>query len=200
MSQVDAPRKPSTYRFLREFITKPFVIGAVAPSSERLAQKMVEGIDLSNAKAVCEFGPGTGAFTGPILERLPQGCKYFAIELNPTMAQLWRERYPGRRLYRRNVKSVAKLCAREGIDKLDAVFSGLPWASFPDELQIQTLDAMTQVLKPGGRFITFGYRVGTILPKGRRFYRRLPQYFSHVERSNYVWRNLPPAFVVRCTR
>lgn len=200
LSQVDAPRKPSTYRFLREFITKPFVIGAVAPSSERLAQKMVEGIDLSNAKAVCEFGPGTGAFTGPILERLPQGCKYFAIELNPTMAQLWRERYPGRRLYRRNVKSVAKLCAREGIDKLDAVFSGLPWASFPDELQIQTLDAMTQVLKPGGRFITFGYRVGTILPKGRRFYRRLPQYFSHVERSNYVWRNLPPAFVVRCTR
>lgn len=200
MPQLAAPKKPSPYRFLREFIQNPFVIGAVAPSSERLAHKMVEGIDLSKAKAVCEFGPGTGAFTGAILQRLPHGCKYFAIELNPTMARIWRERYPGRRLYRRNVKAVAKLCAREGITHLDAIFSGLPWASFPDDLQTQTLDAMMQVLRPGGRFVTFGYRVGTILPKGRRFYRRLPQYFSHVERSSYVWRNLPPAFVVRCTR
>jgi phospholipid N-methyltransferase len=188
------------YRFLREFITQPFVIGAVAPSSKRLARKMVEGVDFAAARAIVEFGPGTGAFTTKILRRLSPSCRYFAIELNPTMADLWRERHPGRTLHHGSVEHVDQFCAREGIEQVDVIFSGLPWASFDDRLQEATLAASLRVLKPGGQLITFGYRVGTMLPKGRRFYRRLPKFFSRVERSEYVWRNIPPAFVVRCTK
>ncbi len=197
-----APAHPGKhkYRFIKEFITQPFVIGAVAPSSKHLAKKMVEGVDLQNAKAVVEFGPGTGSFTDYILPLLNPNCRFFAIELNPTMADLWRSRHPGRTLHQSSVKDVDVLCAQEGIEQVDVIFSGLPWASFGDRLQKDTLDATLRVLKPGGQLITFGYRVGTLLPKGRRFYRRLPKYFSRVERSEYVWRNLPPAFVVRCTK
>lgn len=195
-----APVRKHGVRFLKEFITQPFVIGAIAPSSERLARKMVEGVDFAAARAVVEFGPGTGSFTDYILPQLPDACRFFAIELNPTMADLWRARHPGRTLHQDSVKNVDHLCQKEGIDKVDVIFSGLPWASFDDTLQEETLAASLRVLKPGGQLITFGYRVGTFLPKGRRFYRRLPRYFSHVERSEYVWRNLPPAFVVRCTK
>lgn len=187
-------------RFLREFVTAPFTIGAVAPSSSRLARKMLEGVDLSGAKAVVEFGPGTGVFTDHILPALPEGCAYFAIELNQTMVRLWRARHPGVKIYRNSVHYVDRLCAKEGIERVDVIFSGLPWASFGAELQDSTLAAVLRVLKPGGQLVTFGYRVGTLLPKGRRFYRRLPEVFSRVERSKYVWRNLPPAFVVRCTK
>lgn len=196
------PRKKTTLRqrarFLAEFALAPFTIGAIAPSSRRLAAKMVEGVDLSKARAVVEFGPGTGVFTEAILARLPKTCKFFAIELHPTMVDLWRQRFPGRTIYQDSVRNVDVLCAREGIDEVDVVFSGLPWASFDGELQDATLAATHKVLRPGGELITFGYRVGTILPKGQRFYKRLPQVFSRVERSKYVWRNLPPAFVVRC--
>lgn len=194
------PARKHGMRFLREFISNPFVIGAIAPSSKGLARKMVEGVDFANAKAIVEFGPGTGAFTDKILRRLSPACRYFAIELNPTMADLWRSRHPGRTLHQDSVKNVDRLCQKEGIEQVDVIFSGLPWASFADSLQIETLEASLRVLRPGGQLITFGYRVGTMLPKGRRFYKRLPTYFSKVERSEYVWRNLPPAFVVRCTK
>ncbi len=189
-------------RFLREFVTKPFTIGAIAPSSRRLAAAMVAGVDFGAARAIVEFGPGLGAFTAAILPRLQRDCRYFAIELHPRMAQLWRERFPGRRLHEDSVRNVDTLCAREGIapGTVDVIFSGLPWASFPDELQEATLAASLRVLRPGGRLITFGYRIGTILPRGRRFYRRLPRYFSTVTRSPWVWRNLPPAFVVTCVK
>lgn len=187
-------------RFLAEFVTAPFTIGAIAPSSHRLARKMLEGVDLTGARAVVEFGPGTGVFTDHILPRLPKGCAFFAIELNATMVRLWRSRHPGVKIYRNSVHNVDRLCKKEGIEQVDVIFSGLPWASFDPELQDSTLDAALRVLKPGGQLITFGYRVGTILPKGRRFYRRLPEVFTNVERSEYVWRNLPPAFVVRCTK
>jgi phosphatidylethanolamine/phosphatidyl-N-methylethanolamine N-methyltransferase len=161
---------------------------------------MMEGVDLANAGAVLEYGPGTGAFTHQILRRLGSECRYLAIELNPAMARVWRSRHPGARLYRDSVANVAQICDTEGIDGVDIIFSGLPWASFDDRLQERILKATMSVLRPGGQFITFGYQVGTMLPKGRRFYRRLPRYFSEVERSDYVWLNLPPAFVVRCTK
>jgi phosphatidylethanolamine/phosphatidyl-N-methylethanolamine N-methyltransferase len=198
---VRRPRRG--YRsFIKEFVTQPFVIGAVAPSSRFLARKMLEGTALDGAGAVVEYGPGTGAFTDHILAALPEECRYLAIELNPSMARLWRERHPGRTLYRNSVANVERLCKREGIDEggVDLIFSGLPWASFPDELQEQVLEATLRVLRPGGQLITFGYRVGTWLPKGKRFYQRLPKYFAEVERSEWEWRNLPPAFVVRCTK
>lgn len=195
-----APRRKHGYRFLREFITQPFVIGAVAPSSAGLARKMIEGVDFASTKAVVEFGPGTGSFSDFFLPRLSESCRFFAIELNPTMADLWRDRHPGHSLHQDSVKNVDVLCEKEGIEQVDVIFSGLPWASFDDDLQIATLEASLRVLRPGGQLITFGYRVGTLLPKGRRFYKRLPRYFSKVERSEWVWRNIPPAFVVRCTK
>jgi phospholipid N-methyltransferase len=93
---------------------------------------------------------------------------------------------------------VQSICKSQGIEHVDMIISGLPWASFPDELQIATLEGVRNVLKPGGRLVTFGYHIGTMLPAGRRFYRRLPEYFSRITRSPYIWLNLPPAFVITC--
>ena len=194
------PQAAHSALFIREFLANPFIIGAVAPSSPLLAKKMIEGVDFAHARAIVEFGPGTGAFTGQILRRKHPDCRYLAIELSDAMATAWRKRYPQATLYQGSVANVDQICADEGIDQVDLIFSGLPWASFDDDLQERILEASMKVLRPGGQLITFGYRVGTMLPKGRRFYKRLPQYFSKVERSDYVWLNVPPAFVVRCTK
>ena len=53
---------------------------------------------------------------------------------------------------------------------------------------------------PGGQFATFAYLQGLLLPAGQRFKDKLAQSFSKVEKSPTVWRNLPPAFVYRCTK
>ena len=86
------------------------------------------------------------------------------------------------------------------MDQIDAVLCGLPWASFPESLQREIMEAMLSMLAPGGKFATFAYWQGVILPAGMRFSRLLSETFSSVERSPTVWRNLPPAFVYRCTR
>lgn len=199
---VAEPQPGARRAFVREFVGRPFSVGAVAPSSRVLARRMVEGVDLGAAHAVVEFGPGSGSFTAAILPRLGARTRFFAIEINPRMARLWRRRFPDESLHVDSVERVAELCEREGVEVggVDAIISGLPWASFPDALQVATLEAVRRVLRPGGRLITFGYHIGTVLPRGRRFYRRLPAYFSRVERGRSVWANLPPAFVVTCTK
>ena len=87
-----------------------------------------------------------------------------------------------------------------GIERCDTVISGLPWAIFPAALQMSILEEVNMSLKPGGRFCTFAYLQGLLMPAGQRFRSLLEKTFKNVERSPIVWKNLPPAFVYRCEK
>ncbi len=187
-------------RFLAEYILKPGTIGAIAPSSPELAEQMVEWLDFTRSKAIVEYGPGTGVFTEAVLARRAPECKFFAIEMNPEFVKLLRRQFPGVHIYQDSVGNVRALCDREGVSHVDCIVCGLPWASFPDDLQKELLDAMMTVLRPGGQFVTFAYLIGLALPAGLHFRRRLFEYFRDVRTSRTVWNNLPPAFVYRCRR
>jgi len=187
-------------RFLREFITQPMATGAIVPSSDALGRAVVRNLDLSNAHAIVEYGPGTGAFTTYVLQAMNRKAKFIAIEINPRLADLFRVKHPKVRIFEDSVANARAICTKAGMDQVDCVVSGLPWASFPGKMQIEILDEMMRVLKPGGQFVTFAYVHGVILPPGRRFSKILPRYFKSVSKSPVVWRNVPPAFVYRCTR
>lgn len=204
-------------RFLAQFIRKPTEIGAIAPSSPYLADRMLEGVDLAKVRSIIEYGPGTGAFTKAILARLnalpaAQRPAFFAIEINEPLVRQLRARFPHLHIKHGSVTDVERFCGEESIELpdprhpgdgsrgVDVIISGLPWASFSETLQRDALAAAVRVLKPGGRLITFGYHIGLLTPAGQRVSRILPEYFATVERSRPVWRNLPPAFVVRCVK
>ncbi len=191
---------PNHRAFLGQFVGRPAMIGAVAPSSRHLAHRVLEGLDLANATAVLEFGPGTGAITERLLPRLGPATKFVAIELNPVMARSFHKRYPQVLLREESVENARTICQEEGIEGVDYIVCGLPWASFSDELQNRLLDATYDVLKPGGMLVSFAYHLGTWLPAGRRIRRKLESRFSSVRKSRSVWRNLPPAFVYRCVK
>jgi phosphatidylethanolamine/phosphatidyl-N-methylethanolamine N-methyltransferase len=174
--------------------------GAVAPSSSFLARTIVEDLDLTSASAVLEYGPGTGSFTSQIVRQLAPSSRLLAIELNPELARLFRARHPKVALVEDSVANVRAICDRAGIDHVDCIVSGLPWASFTTDMQRRFLDEMMRVLKPGGRFVTFAYVHGVVLPPAKEFARLLPKYFSSVAKSPVVWLNLPPAFVYRCRK
>jgi len=181
-----------------EFLRRPLMTGAVAASSRRLAYAMTEGIGLEEARLVVELGPGTGVFTDAILARLAPAARLVAIELNPVLAaRLSATRRDARLTVIRG--SAAELAATVG-EPADAVVSGLPWTVMPREQRRQILDAVAEVLTPGGRFTTFAYLHASWTPPARHFTAELTHRFSELERSTVVWPNLPPAFVHRATR
>lgn len=189
----------SSLTFLREFLRSPATVGAVAPSSPALARQMVLQADVSSAAAIVEFGPGTGAFTRAILASAAPTAAFLAIERNPTLARILQEELPGVRVHHDSVENLGAILGEAGIAKVDCILSGLPWAAFSEELQDRLLDEVCSTLAPGGRFVTFAYLQGLLLPAGRRFARKIRGRFGRVTKSPVVWRNLPPAFVYRCT-
>ena len=190
----------SSTNFLLQFLRNPSQTGAVLPSSGYLAEAVVDWLDLGAARSVLEYGPGTGSFTPHILKRMGVDCRFLAIERNATLAEEFRRKLPDVELIQDSVENVRAICDRAGIDSVDCIVCGLPWAAFTEDLQRRLLDSMMTVLRPGGQFVTFAYLHGLPLPAGRRFASRLPEYFSEVRKSRTVWRNVPPALVYRCRR
>jgi len=160
----------------------------------------VAEVELHNADAVLEYGPGTGVFTEFILRELRPGAKFAAIELNPRFAEIFKLRYPRVSLFQDSVANVQGICKSAGMQSVDCIVSGVPWAIFPESLQVQCLNEMMRVLKPGGRFVTFTYVHSQALPSAKRFSSLLPDYFGAVSKSPVIWRNFPPAFIYRCRR
>jgi phospholipid N-methyltransferase len=175
-------------------------VGAVAPSSLYLAEEILQGIGLSEASVIVEYGPGTGVFTQKILAKKNDGARLIAVEKNPKFAAHIRYRFPTIELLEGCVTDLPATLARMRIDHADCVVSGLPWAAFSGEEQVRLLKATESVLRPGGHFVTLAYVHGLVLPEARRFRERLRQQFRIVRTSRVIWRNLPPAFVYRCVR
>ena len=181
-----------------QFLRKPLTTGAICPSSPERSRLMASDIGLENAGVVVELGPGTGAITRFIVQKLQKESVFFAIELNESVLPVFKERFPDREIYNESASNLPEILKRRGLSSADVILSGLPWASFSSSLQDEILSAILKALPKGGVFATFAYLQGTILPTGIKFRRKLKHCFSRVETSRIAWMNIPPAFVYRC--
>ncbi len=185
---------------LKQFLRHPLQVGAIAPSGKALCKELVGWLELDKAAAAAELGPGTGVVTREAVEQCGKTTRFFAVELDKTIYEEFKLILPEVEIFNANACELDKLCQIEGIKELDAVVSGLPWASFPSGLQQEILSAVVRSLKPGGKFSTFAYLQGLVLPGGVHFRKLLEKEFSQVTLSKVVWKNLPPAIVYRCIK
>ncbi|MHA6804158.1 class I SAM-dependent methyltransferase [Salinifilum ghardaiensis] len=185
---------------------EPGLVGAVAPSSPELARHMAAVVPRAplpgedRAPVVVEIGPGTGALSSAVAERLPDGARHVAVEVDAGMVQHLRSRRPELEVVHGDAAELRSLLAGLGIGTVDAVVSGLPWSIFSAQLQRAVLGQVTEVLAPAGGFTTFGYVHALGLAPARRFRSQLDGFFDEVVTSRTVWRNLPPARIYFCRR
>jgi len=184
--------------FLSQFVRSPRTIGAVLPSSPALARAMVAPIDFATARMIVEFGPGTGAFTRTIAQRLRPQCRYLGIELNEAFCRVLAAEFPALTFAHGSVGNLIEILASHGVTEIDAIVCGLPWASLPLALQETAFSAIERSLAPGGLFTTFAYLHGLVLPGAMALRRRLRRSFREVSRSPVAWANIPPAFAYIC--
>lgn len=191
---------PGRFKFFSAFLREPLKVGAFWPSSPELAEQMVEGCDLPSRETVVELGPGTGAFTGLILDRLRRRSQFFALEINARNVSELRRRFPRLQVYADCAARLPDYLRLHEAPKTDCIISGLAWGNMLPRTQNRILDAVLSSLAPGGLFTTFAYVHASWFPTSLRFRKRLFHHFSRIETTPIVWRNLPPAFIYRCWR
>jgi len=149
---------------------------------------------------VVELGPGTGAFTRLILDRIGPETLFLALELDGACVKRLREHLHGLEIHQDSAEHLERHLKRLGVESADYVISGLPWSNMRRQVQDRILDAVVRSLAPKGVFTTFAYIHAAWLPTALRFRRRLREHFGSVRTSRIVWKNLPPAYVYRCRR
>ena len=186
--------------FLSAVLRNPAQVGAVVPTADVMAELLTRIVPRSGTPVVVELGPGTGAVTGFIDDRLDPRARHIAVELDPEMAAYLQRTHPGLEVIEGNAVKLGALLAEHDVEHADAVVSGLPWSLFDDETQASILSQIAELIGPTGAFTTFAYRHGLLLSAARRFRRTLHETFEEVLISATVWRNVPPAFVYVCRR
>ncbi len=178
--------------FIKQYIKQPKTVGAILPSSEGLANKMIENIDFSKAKCIVEYGPGTGRFTEKLIENRNANTKIILIEFNFDFYELLKNKYANEKnLYIINdsAEYIEKYLNMYEIENVDYIISGLPFASLPKNISTNILNLTKKIIKKDGKFITFQY---TLFKK-----HFISQFFNNLDIER-VKKNIPPAYVFYC--
>lgn len=185
--------------FLREFVKSPTTTAAVGPSSRFVARDMVAPIPKRGEPVVVELGPGTGAFTELIQERLGGRGRHLALELNQGWAESLGERFPGVETLCADARELPGLLADRGV-RADVVVSGLPWAAHTPKDGVSLVRLIADSLTEEGAFTQFAYTWTWWAPPARRQFAEVRSVFEETVVSRTVWRNLPPALVYLARR
>jgi phosphatidylethanolamine/phosphatidyl-N-methylethanolamine N-methyltransferase len=175
--------------FLQEWIANPQRTGSLAPSSPQLAAAMAHWLPHDPESFVLELGPGTGAVTEALIKRGLREDRLVAIERNPKMARLLRDKFPRAQIIIGDAWHLDHLLRsrREPIESVGAVISSLPLLNFPHTEAEALTQKIRAVLEPEGNWVQYSYHLGKKQVRGASSFK--------LRASKIVWLNFPPARV-----
>jgi phosphatidylethanolamine/phosphatidyl-N-methylethanolamine N-methyltransferase len=197
--------------FLTQFLRNYNTTGSVIPSGRALGVALSRYVGYgSRPQKILEAGPGTGAVTGCIIERLRPEDQLWMVELNPTFAAHLRTSFTEKPAYREAasrchlIEGSVQQLGHEG--EFDLVISGLPLNNFSSADVQNILEAYAKLLKPGGILSFFQYiliRPAKMFVSTGSERDRLKGVGEAIEgmlgerefAREWVWVNVPPAWV-----
>ncbi len=183
--------------FLAHFRKNPRTVGAIAPSSQRLAKAMLDGLALEPGVKLVELGPWTGAVTGEIARRLPARAICIAVDIDPVFSAQVQARWPQIDSVCDGAERLVEIVRSRNAWPVDHIVSGLPFASLPAPVTSAIVTAIAGSLRPGGSFTTFQYAHAYGFSSAIAVRRMLAREMGSSPTSAFVMGNLPPALVFR---
>lgn len=178
-------------QFLREYIKNFSSVGAIAPSSRFLANKMTKLITNKEPLKILEVGAGTGVFTKSILKKSHSDSEIFVSELNPFFCSVLDSTF-GDEI---NLLTGDILNFNPSI-QFDFIICSIPFNSIPIDITKKIFEHLTSLIGEKGVFVFFEYSGLPHLKPNNKFisYKKdilMPKRIK----SSFTLLNLPPAVV-----
>lgn len=184
------PAAARGWAFGRSWVTHPLRVGAISPSSRRLARLITSEITPYSAP-VLELGPGTGVFTRALLGRGVRENQLILVECDPRMAWLLKHDYPKAWVIQLDAARLGSLRIL-GREPVGAVVSGLPLLSMSMRQRMTILQFAFRHMRPGSSYYQFTYGLRCPVPRAV-----LERMGLKATRMGSTWLNAPPAAVYR---
>ena len=174
-------------RFLKSWLERPLLTGAVMPSGRFLAKAMAAAVDIDEPGPIVEIGPGTGPVTEALIKRGVAQERLVLVEFNKDFIQLLKKRFPLATVIEGDAYKIADLLKDRLTEPAAAVVSSLPLFTKPPEVRRNFLHQAFSLMSKRAPFIQFTYAVVPPIPE------RGTDYTSKV--SDWILLNIPPARV-----
>lgn len=172
-------------RFIRNMISTPRTVGAIMPTSARMANRMASVIEAGSGLPVLELGPGTGVITKAILDQGVKPENLVSVEYSSEFVRHLRGKYPGVNFINGDAFSLAETLHDYGGQKFDCVISGLPLLNFPMHMRVKLIEDLLKLVPVGRPVVQFSY--GPVSPVVAR-----PDSYT-IKHFDFIVRNIPPA-------
>ena len=183
-------------QFLHAFLKNPLNVGAIAPSSPELAQKMLEGLQPCKDSIVLELGVGTGAITKFIEEIVTDDSSYLGLELDKSLVRSLNLSFPKLKIVRGNAADMHSIHQASGLGKVGFIISCLPFVSIPNEIGEKILVEIDRFMAEGCVFRTFQYAHGYYFPSAIKLREHMRDRYGKSTKSQLVMKNVPPAYTL----
>jgi len=181
--------------FWRQYLRRPFGVGAVMPSGPKLARAMVDVLDPKADDVVIELGPGTGAFTRQLIADGVAAQNLILVELDRHFAGFLRRQFPAATIVQDSAAELPAILKGLGHTKVRRILSGLPLRSMSANDRKAITRAVAASLDHGGTLTQFSYFHLPPLPE-----RLAERVGLQRRRADVVLSNVPPAVVWRYTK
>ncbi|MBE7629424.1 class I SAM-dependent methyltransferase [Tenacibaculum piscium] len=181
------------FNFFKEAVKNYKTSGTVAPSSKYLAKKMLRKINFETANVLIELGPGNGAITHSILEKIQPNAVLICFEINDAFyLELKKIKHPQLIVLKASAEKITTEIQKLGYKKVNHIISSLPLTIIPAEISTTILKESFQILEKNGLFIQYQYSLS--------YYKKLKEFFGNNIKLNFESRNFPPAFIYECLK
>lgn len=173
--------------FIKELIKSPRTMGAVYPSSKRLAKRMAKEVIATENDIIVELGAGTGRVTKALLKRGISPSQLVVIEKSPKLAAALRTKFPLVSVIEGDAVNLLDLLHEHDQDHMQHIISSLPFRSLLPDVTNAIMQQIKKLRNGNTKLIQFTYSL----------HEKQPSYFANfkLSKSSIVWPNIPPARV-----
>lgn len=154
---------------------------------------MLQNIHFDSADIIVELGPGNGAITKFILQKLHPTATLICFEINENFHKTLSEiKHSQLIVLKSSAENLEEELLRLGIHEVNYIVSSLPLTIIPEKITNVILSQSYQVLKPNGTFTQYQYSLS--------YFKKLKQFFRHSISLKFELLNFPPAFIYLCKK
>ena len=160
-------------RFLRSWLERPLVTGAVTPSGKILARTMASYVDPRIPGPIIELGPGTGPVTDALIRRGVAQDRLVLVEYNPEFCQLLKRRFPKATIIQGDAYDLREtLVAASCRNRPPPPCRACRFSPSRMDQRLDLLEAAQELMHPDAPFIQFTYAVVPPIPARSQSYTR----------------------------
>lgn len=181
-----------TLKFFAESLRNLKTVGTITRSGKALCKQVIKPVDFATARSLVELGAGDGVITRHLLRSMHPDARLLAFEVNPAFCRQLRALDDERLIVvEDSAEHLQRHLQANNMAALDGVVSAIPFVSLPNELAHTIVGLCRDALKVGSPFSQVHY---SLLMK--KVYAGI---FGNVS-VDFVPLNVPPAFVLSCTK